>query len=146
MVNLERMRLLKKKIPGEQMDKLRAMARATKVSPGQLDGMPHGTSVGNPVLEGVILIEEVTEAYQECITELHAMQQELTPLIDLLTDPDEIAFMRMFYIKLYTIPAISEMLTVSGRTICDRQVQRTLHDAEDNLVRLAPDSVVRTAA
>lgn len=146
MVNLERLRELKRKIPGKQMDKLRAMARATKVTPGQLDGMPHGTSVGNPVLEGVIMIEEVEESYRKCILELHAMQQELEPLIDLLTDPDEIAFVRLFYVKLYTIPAISEMMTASGRTICDRQVQRTLHDAEDNLVKLAPGSVVKTAA
>ncbi len=142
MVSLERMRKLKNKVPGQKMDILRARAKATKVTPGQLDGMPHGTNVGNPVLEGVILIDEVMEAYAEVIAELEEMKQELTPYICKIEDIDQRAFIRLFYIDMYTIPAIADSVTASGRQISERQVQRILHNGESVLVSITPNIVM----
>lgn len=141
MVVFERMRYLKSKIPGEQMDRLRAMAKATKVSPGQLDGMPHGSGVGNPVLEGVILIEDVIEAYRDAIEELRTMQDELLGYLVLLSDLDQKAFLKLFYVDLYTIPAIAEMMAASGRTVSARRVQQIIHEGEDSLTVIMPDTV-----
>lgn len=135
MVNLNRMRTLIG-IEGRMREKkIRAMARATKITT-TISGMPHGSGDQSKVEQGALDIVEIEEAYAEVYADLAAMREELTPLIATMTNPDDIAALRYRYIMGIPLRDIPDMMCVSERAMFYH-----LSSGEHYLARTFPDNV-----
>ena len=76
MVNLSRMRTLIAYEQRLRFDRLKKLAKATKITT-TITGMPRGSGTGNKIQDGAIELAEVEDAYREVLTELRSMREEL---------------------------------------------------------------------
>ena len=74
MVNLSRMRTLIAYEQRLRFDRLKKLAKATKITT-TITGMPRGSGTGNKIQDGAIELVEVREAYREVIDELQAAEE-----------------------------------------------------------------------
>ena len=137
MIILCRMRRLIKQVPPMLWDIELAEANATKIT-ATITGMPRGSDNHSKVEDGAIKISALKDAYAEVIDELNVMREELSPLIDTLEDPDDRAVMRLRYIKGFRP---EEFAHERYRTA--RSIYYYLKRAEDSLIRMYPDKIMR---
>lgn len=129
MINFHRMRFLINRLPAARFRVDKAKARATKTTT-ILTGMPRGSSTGNQVEDGVILIEYARQALDSITTELEAMRTELKPMIELLESPLQKNAMWMRYIEGHSVREIAYSLNYSEQhifrilTIAERNIQK----------------------
>ena len=86
MVNLSRMRTLIAYEQRLRFDRLKKLAKATKITT-TITGMPRGSGTGNKIQDGAIELAEVEDAYREVLTELRSMREELEQLLPALDNP-----------------------------------------------------------
>lgn len=135
MVNLYRMRKLIRDTVKLQWRVEQEQAKATKITT-TLTGMPRAPGNHSKVEDGAIRLVDLTEAYNEVLTELSVMRQELEPMISALGNADDRAVMRLRYIKGFSAEDIAEAV---HRT--DRAIYYYLSRAEDELARKYPEKV-----
>ena len=129
MINFHRMRFLINRLPAARFRVDKAKARATKTTT-ILTGMPRGSSTGNQVEDGVILIEYARQALDSITTELESMRTELKPMIELLESPLQKNAMWMRYIEGHSVREIAYSLNYSEQhifrilTIAERNIQK----------------------
>ena len=135
MINLYRMRGLIRDTVKLQWRIEREQAKATKITT-TLTGMPRASGNHSKVEDGAIRLADLTDAYNEVMTELKQMREELEPLIDSLDRADDRAVVRLRYIKGFSPEDIADAI---HRT--DRSIYYYLGRAEDELVRKHPDKI-----
>lgn len=135
MINLYRMRGLIRDTVKLQWRIEREQAKATKITT-TLTGMPRASGNHSKVEDGAIRMADLTDAYNEVMTELKKMREELEPLIGSLDRADDRAVMRLRYIKGFGPEDIADAI---HRT--DRSIYYYLGRAEDELVRKHPDKI-----
>ena len=135
MVNLYRMRKLIRDTVKIQWRVEQERAKATKITT-TLTGMPRAPGNHSKVEDGAVRVVDLTEAYNEVLTELSVMRQELEPMINALSNADDRAVMRLRYIKGFSAEDIAEAV---HRT--DRAIYYYLSRAEDELARRYPEKI-----
>lgn len=135
MVNLSRMRTLIAYEQRLRFDRLKKLAKATKITT-TITGMPHGSGTGNKIQDGAIELAEVEDAYREVLTELRSMREELEQLLPALDNPDDIGIMRLRYVDGKRLQDIPEAVCLS-----ERAMYYHLSGAERKLVRMFPDRI-----
>ena len=135
MINLYRMRKLIRDTVKLQWRIEREQAKATKITT-TLTGMPRASGNHSKVEDGAIRMADLTDAYNEVMTELKKMREELEPLIGSLDRADDRAVMRLRYMKGFSPEDIADAI---HRT--DRSIYYYLSRAENELVRLHSDKV-----
>ena len=135
MINLYRMRGLIRDTVKLQWRIEREQAKATKITT-TLTGMPRASGNHSKVEDGAIRMADLTDAYNEVMTELKKMREELEPLIGSLDRADDRAVMRLRYIKGFSPEDIADAI---HRT--DRSIYYYLERAENELVRKHPDKI-----
>lgn len=135
MVNLYRMRKLIRDIVKIQWRVERERSKATKITT-TLTGMPRASGNHSKVEDGAIRVSDLTDAYNEVLTELTVMRQELEPLIGTLSNADDRAVMRLRYIKGFSPEDIADAIR---RT--DRSIYYYLSRAEEELCRKYPEKI-----
>lgn len=111
-----RMRYLMRRVPRLEWDMERKMSNATKIT-ATITGMPHGSGNHSKVEDSAIILATVKDAYREVIAELEALRARLSPLIDMLEDPDEKAVMRMRYLNGLNPEQIALVICRSDRMV-----------------------------
>ena len=135
MINLYRMRQLIRDTVKFQWRVEREQAKATKITT-TLTGMPRASGNHSKVEDGAIRLADLTDAYNEVMTELKQMREELEPLIDSLDRADDRAVVRLRYIKGFSPEDIADAI---HRT--DRSIYYYLSRAENELVRKYPGKI-----
>lgn len=135
MVNLSRMRTLIAYEQRLRFDRLKKLAKATKITT-TITGMPRGSGTGNKIQDGAIELAEIEDAYREVLTELRSMREELEQLLPALDNPDDIGIMRLRYVDGKRLQDIPEAVCLS-----ERAMYYHLSGAERKLVRMFPDRV-----
>lgn len=135
MINLNRMRILIAYKQRLQFDRLKVLAKATKIT-ASITGMPHGGGTGKQIEDGAIELAEIEAAYHEIIEELHRMQTELADIVTSLEDPDDIAVIRLRYLYCKRLQDIPDAIHLS-----ERAMYYHLSGAERKLSRMFPDKV-----
>ncbi len=135
MVNLSRMRTLIAYEQRLRFDRLKKLAKATKITT-TITGMPRGSGTGNKIQDGAIELAEVEDAYREVLTELRSMREELEQLLPALDNPDDIGIMRLRYVDGKRLQDIPEAVCLS-----ERAMYYHLSGAERKLVRMFPDRI-----
>ena len=135
MVNLSRMRTLIAYEQRLRFDRLKKLAKATKITT-TITGMPRGSGAGNKIQDGAIELAEVEDAYREVLTELRSMREELEQLLPALDNPDDIGIMRLRYVDGKRLQDIPEAVCLS-----ERAMYYHLSGAERKLVRMFPDRI-----
>ena len=135
MVNLSRMRTLIAYEQRLRFDRLKKLAKATKITT-TITGMPRGSGTGNKIQDGAIELAEVEDAYREVLTELRSMREELEQLLPALDNPDDIGIMRLRYVDGKKLQDIPEAVCLS-----ERAMYYHLSGAERKLVRMFPDRI-----
>lgn len=135
MINLYRMRQLIRDTVKFQWRVEREQAKATKITT-TLTGMPRASGNHSKVEDGAIRLADLTDAYNEVMTELKQMREELEPLIDSLDRADDRAVVRLRYIKGFSPEDIADAI---HRT--DRSIYYYLSRAENELVRKHPGKI-----
>lgn len=135
MVNLSRMRTLIAYEQRLRFDRLKKLAKATKITT-TITGMPRGSGTGNKIQDGAIELAEVEDAYREVLTELRSMREELEQLLPALDNPDDIGIMRLRYVDGNRLQDIPEAVCLS-----ERAMYYHLAGAERKLVRMFPDRI-----
>ena len=135
MVNLFRMRKLIRDTVKLQWKVEQEEAKATKITT-VLTGMPRASGNHSKVEDGAIRVADLKDAYDEVLTELNDMRDQLEPLIGTLNNADDRAVMRLRYIKGFSPEDIADAI---HRT--DRSIYYYLSRAENELVRMHPDKV-----
>lgn len=80
------------------------------------------------------IAQEACARYQEIVDELDRMADELRPMVEGLTDPDERTAMRLRYLERYRVEAIA-----NGMAYCERHTFRILKRAEEKVMRMAAE-------
>ena len=111
-----RMRYLMRRVPRLEWDMERKMSNAAKITT-TITGMPRGSGNHSKVEDGAIILATVKDAYREVIEELEALRARLSPLIDMLEDPDEKAVMRMRYLNGLNPEQIALVICRSDRMV-----------------------------
>lgn len=111
-----RMRYLMRRVPRLEWDMERKMSNAAKITT-TITGMPRGSGNHSKVEDGAIILATVKDAYREVIAELEALRARLSPLIDMLEDPDEKAVMRMRYLNGLNPEQIALVICRSDRMV-----------------------------
>jgi len=111
-----RMRYLMRRVPRLEWDMERKMSNAAKITT-TITGMPRGNGNHSKVEDGAIILATVKDAYREVIAELEALRARLSPLIDMLEDPDEKAVMRMRYLNGLNPEQIALVICRSDRMV-----------------------------
>lgn len=111
-----RMRYLMRRVPRLEWDMERKMSNAAKITT-TITGMPRGSGNHSKVEDGAIILATVKDAYREVIAELEALRDRLSPLIDMLEDPDEKAVMRMRYLNGLNPEQIALVICRSDRMV-----------------------------
>ena len=135
MVNLSRMRTLIAYEQRLRFDRLKKLAKATKITT-TITGMPRGSGTGNKIQDGAIELAEVEDAYREVLTELRSMREELEQLLPALDNPDDIGIMRLRYVDGKRLQDIPEAVCLS-----ERAMYYHLSGAERKLERMFPDRI-----
>ena len=135
MVNLSRMRTLIAYEQRLRFDRLKKLAKATKITT-TITGMPRGSGTGNKIQDGAIELAEIEDAYREVLTELRSMREELGQLLPALDNPDDIGIMRLRYVDGKRLQDIPEAVCLS-----ERAMYYHLSGAERKLVRMFPDRI-----
>ena len=135
MVNLSRMRTLIAYEQRLRFDRLKKLAKATKITT-TITGMPRGSGTWNKIQDGAIELAEVEDAYREVLTELRSMREELEQLLPALDNPDDIGIMRLRYVDGKRLQDIPEAVCLS-----ERAMYYHLSGAERKLVRMFPDRI-----
>ena len=135
MVNLSRMRTLIAYEQRLRFDRLKKLAKATKITT-TITWMPRGSGTGNKIQDGAIELAEVEDAYREVLTELRSMREELEQLLPALDNPDDIGIMRLRYVDGKRLQDIPEAVCLS-----ERAMYYHLSGAERKLVRMFPDRI-----
>lgn len=111
-----------RKIPESKFNIDRERSKAEKMTT-VYTGMPHGSGDNHsPVEEGVIKLERLENAYREVISELSDMREELSPLIDKITDDIKDAatiraVMRLRYLDGYDAETIAGAIRYTSRQV-----------------------------
>lgn len=111
-----RMRYLMRRVPRLEWDMERKMSNAAKIT-ASITGIPRGSGNHSKVEDGAIILATVKDAYREVIAELEALRARLSPLIDMLEDPDEKAVMRMRYLNGLNPEQIALVICRSDRMV-----------------------------
>lgn len=107
------------------LDELEARMKGPRAA--NMDGMPHGSGAGDPVLNIVAQHIELLERYRAMLSKMAAAHAELETLIERL-DPLPRSIMRARYLFGMTWDSIGETYKYSGK-----QVQRIHAKALDTL-------------
>ena len=98
----------------EHIELAEAQATRTTALP---TGMPHAKGKKSLVEEGAVTIADLKEVYNDTLTALETMREELSEMIETLPNFDERIIMKLKYIKGYTFEAISESIHMSHRNM-----------------------------
>lgn len=127
MIDLQRMRLLMKRLPNILWKIEQKEANATRIT-SNITGMPRGGGGLNRSEDATLALIDAKDAYREALEELEAMRKELDPYLTALQDDAERAIMRMRYIYGYDPETIADAVSYHPRT-----VYRKLKSAERRL-------------
>lgn len=127
MIDLQRMRLLMKRLPNILWKIEQKEANATRIT-SNITGMPRGGGGLNRSEDATLALIDAKDAYREALEELETMRKELDPYLTALQDDAERAIMRMRYIYGYDPETIADAVSYHPRT-----VYRKLKSAERRL-------------
>ena len=132
MIDLERMRVLMRRLPSILWEIEKKEANATRIT-APITGMIYSGSSCNRQEEANIMLISVRDAYHEALDELEGLRQQLTQLLPRLDDDTERAIIRLRYIYGYDPQKIAKAISYHPRTVL-----RKLASAERKLMQMDP--------
>lgn len=99
------------------------------ISSPQLNGMPHGSGVSNPIVQYVIKKEELTTRLNQKIAQYTQELVRIENIIDRIDDPEVKAIARMRFVQCMKWEDIGDRIHLD-RTNCARKLKKYIKNMD----------------